>query len=90
MGAIKLESGEIVPDRRTNGARLRLDHWDWLKIMSTIAVLIFGAGKLMTTVSAHTKTIEEHALKISVVERDLGTIKSDVSYIRGWVASKDK
>ncbi len=88
MRLIKLKNGETVPNRRINGARLRLDHWDWLKIMSTIAVLIFGAGKLMTTVSAHTKTIEEHALKISVVERDLGTIKSDVSYIRGWIDKK--
>lgn len=84
MGNVKL-NGETFPDRRTNGARIKLDVADWIKIMCTIAVLIFGAGKLMTTVSAQTKTIAEHAFKISTVERDIGIIKSDVSYIRGYI-----
>ncbi len=89
MGLVKLENGETVKDRRINGSHLRLDIFDWVKISITIfttfAVIIFGAGKLMTTVNANSKTIEEHSAKFSVIERDIGGIKSDVSYIRGWI-----
>ncbi len=89
MGLVKLENGETVKDRRINGSRLRLDIFDWVKISITIfttfAVIIFGAGKLMTTVNANSKTIEEHSAKFSVIERDIGGIKVDVSYIRGWI-----
>lgn len=86
MGLIKLKNGETVPDRRINGARIKAD---WVKIsitiLTTFAIIVFGAGKLLTIVSANSKTIEEHALKISTIERDIGIIKSDVSYIRGWI-----
>ena len=77
MGLVKLQN------RRNNGARLKLDVADWLKIMLTITVLIFGAGKLMSNVSANTKTIGEHIQKFSIIEKDLSIIKSDVSFIRG-------
>ena len=90
MGLIKLESGETVPDRRINGSRLKLDLADWLKVVSVIIILILGFGNIKWTVEANTKTINEHALKISIVERDMGTIKSDVSYIRGWIDKKIK
>ena len=93
MGSIKI-GDEVIPDRRNGNGRLRLDMADWIKIMLTVfttfAVITFGAGKLLTTVSAQSKTIEEHTLKISTVEKNIGIIKSDVSYIRGWVASRDK
>ncbi len=89
MGLIKFENGEIVPERRINGSRLKLDIFDWVKIsitiLTTFAIIVFGAGKLMTTVNANSKSIEEHSAKFSVIERDIGGIKVDVSYIRGWI-----
>ena len=96
MGLIKLENGEIIPDRRTNGARLKLDIADWVKISITIfttfAIIIFGAGRLLTTVSAHTKILDEQCAKIDTTmqkqaktETDITNIKENLIYIRGKI-----
>lgn len=88
MGLVKLESGEVVKDRRTNGARLKLDGWDWIKIMSTIAVVIFGAGKIVSTVNANTKILEEHSKeirKIPVLEDNIADLVDNSKYIRGRI-----
>lgn len=88
MGLIKI-GNDLIPDRRNGNTRLRLDIADWVKISITIfttfAVIIFGAGKLLSSVSAQAKIIDEHTNKFSVIERDIGGIKSDVSYIRGYI-----
>ena len=53
MGNVKLENGQIIPDRRTNGSRLRLDVGDWIKIFVTIGtifiVIISGWTSLRIT-----------------------------------------
>lgn len=57
MGNIKLPNGEIKQDQRTNGARIRLDIGDWLKIVSMIAIIILGIGKMQWTISQHSLTL---------------------------------
>ncbi len=72
-------------DRRTNGARLKLATRDWIAIGGIMFALLSSSLYIKFTVSAHSTTIQEHTLKISTLERDIGTIKSDVSYIRGFI-----
>jgi len=92
MGNIKLESGELVKDRRINGNRLKLDIADWVKISITIfttfAIITFGAGKLLTIVNNHTEVLAEQAKevrKIPHIESDIVNIKDNVKYIRDKV-----
>lgn len=91
MGFIKL-NGTTIPDRRVNGTRLKLDIADWVKISITIfttfAVIVFGAGKLLTIVNNHTEVLaeqEKEVKKIPRIESDIINIKDNVAYIRDRV-----
>lgn len=95
MGLVKV-GDKLIPDRRTNGARLKLDVADWVKIFITIftsfAIIIFGAGKLLAIVDEHSKTIAEnceqiHSIsqKITKTESDVVNIKENLIYIRGKI-----
>jgi len=57
MGLIKKPNGELVPDKRANGARLKLDVGDWIKIMSVIAIIILSVGKIQWTANANSNTL---------------------------------
>lgn len=92
MGLIKLNNGEIVPDRRINGSRLKLDLADWIKISITIfttfAIITFGAGKLLTIVNNHTEVLAEQGKeikKIPRIESEITNIKENLIYIRGKI-----
>ena len=100
MGIVKLEDGKEVSDRRVNGNRLKLDVADWIKlfitIFTTFVVIVFGAGKLITSVNANTKTTEENSRLIEVnskatiendrrlakTESEITNIKENLVYIR--------
>ena len=95
MGNIKL-NGELIPDRRTNGARIKLDIADWVKISITIfttfAIIIFGYGKLVTIVNAHSETISKQDAQINIntqrltkTESEITNIKENLIYIRGKI-----
>jgi len=95
MGNIKL-NGELIPDRRTNGARIKLDIADWVKISITIfttfAVIVFGAGKLLTIVNANSETIGKQENQINIntqrlakTESEITNIKENLIYIRGKI-----
>lgn len=92
MGLIKLKNGETVLDRRINGSRLKLDVADWIKvsitIFTTFAIIVFGAGKLMTIVNNHTEVLAEQQkeiMKIPRIENDITNIKENLIYIRGKI-----
>ena len=91
MGLIKVGNG-LIPERRVNGARIKLDIADWVKISITIfttfAIITFGAGKLLTIVNNHSEALAEQAKeikKIPWIESDISNIKDNVAYIRDKV-----
>ena len=57
MGKIKLANGDVIPDRRINGSRIKLDLGDWLKIISMIVVVILGIGNIKWTVNNHSQLL---------------------------------
>ena len=96
MGVVKLEDGKEVPDRRVNGNRLKLDVADWIKlfitILTTFAIITFGAGKLLTIVNNHTevlagqeKEIKGHSQDIAQTKNDIVNIKENLIYIRNKI-----
>ena len=91
MGLIKV-GNNLIPDRRNGNGRLRLDIADWVKIFITIfttfAIIVFGAGKLLTVVNNHTEVLAEQGKevkKIPRIESDIVNIKDNVVYIRNRV-----
>jgi hypothetical protein len=93
MGNIKLHNGKIVPDRRINGSRIKLDIADWVKISITIfttfAIIVFGAGKLLAIVNNHSEIIAKQEKQINIntqrlcnTESDITNIKENLIYIR--------
>ena len=95
MGNIKL-NGELIPDRRTNGARIKLDIFDWAKISITIfttfAIIIFGYGKIVTIVNANSEIISKQEVQINInaqrlakTESEITNIKENLIYIRGKI-----
>jgi len=95
MGNIKL-GNEIIPDRRVNGARIKLDIADWIKISITIfttfAIIIFGAGKLLSIVNSNASLIEksnvlvfENDRRLTKTESEITNIKENLIYIRGKI-----
>ncbi len=96
MGLVKLKNGEAIPDRRNGNGRLRLDIADWVKISITIfttfAIVVFGAGKLLTIVNNHTevlaeqgKEIKENSQHLAKTESDIVNIKENLIYIRSKI-----
>lgn len=96
MGNIKLNNGEVISDRRVNGSRIKLDIADWIKIsitiLTTFAIIVFGAGKLLTIVNNHTEIlagqaneIKNNSKHIATTETDIANIKESVNYIRGKI-----
>ena len=95
MGLVKL-NGQIFPDRRVNGARIKLDVADWIKISITIfttfAIIVFGAGKFFTIVNNHTEVLAEQGKEIKIntqrlatTESEITNIKDNLIYIRGKI-----
>lgn len=68
MGSVKL-GNEVIPDRRSNGARIKLDLGDWWKIISCILVLIIGGAKMQWTVNNHSQALAEQ-IKVNNIVRD--------------------
>ena len=96
MGNIKLPTGEIKQDQRVNGARIKLDVFDWVKIFITIfttfAIIVFGAGKLLTIVNNHSEVLAKQEIQINTNAKELAktgseitNIKENVFYIRGKI-----
>jgi len=95
MGLVKI-GDKVIPDRRVNGARIKLDIADWVKISITIfttfAIIVFGYGKLVTIVNANSKTIMEQETQINInaqrlakTESEITNIKENLLYIRGKI-----
>ncbi len=80
MGLIKLDD-KVVSDRRTNGARLRLDIADWLKVFSVVVILILAFGNLKWTVEAHSKNIETNTGLIKENCRDIAVLQNSYKEI---------
>uniref|UniRef100_A0A6M3KPZ2 Uncharacterized protein n=1 Tax=viral metagenome TaxID=1070528 RepID=A0A6M3KPZ2_9ZZZZ len=72
MGNIKLTNGEITPDRRKNGSRLRLDVQDWVKIFITVGTLAFMIVSGWTSVRL---TLEQQAGILSQNIKDVAENK---------------
>lgn len=72
MGLVKVND-DLIPDRRINGARLRLDVSDWVKIFITIgsvfAIIITGWTSIRLT-------IEQQAVILAVTVKDTAETKS--------------
>jgi len=91
MGLIKLDD-KTFPDRRTNGARIKLDWGDWIKVASVIVILILAGGKIQWTVNNHSEAIAEQKSQIKInttrldrTETDITNIKENLIYIRGKI-----
>ena len=91
MGLVTVDN-KTFPDRRNGNGRLRLDIADWVKISITIfttfAIIIFGAGKLLTIVNNHTEVLAEQGKEIKKIPRlesEVTNIKENVIYIRDKV-----
>jgi len=91
MGLVKIND-KVFPDRRVNGARIKLDWFDFIKISITIfttfAIIVFGAGKLLTIVNNHSEVLAEQAneiRKIPRIENEITNIKENLKYIRDKV-----
>jgi hypothetical protein len=92
MGQVKLSNGDIIEDRRTNGARIKLDFADWWRIGALVlTVFIFGFN-LKWNSEAQGKTLVEHDTQINIntgkilkIETKIDNIESNVAYIRNKV-----
>lgn len=91
MGLIKLND-KTFTDRRNNGARIKLDGWDWIKVASVIIALILAGGNLKWTVNNHSEAIAEQKVQIKINttrldknETDIASIKENLIYIRGKI-----
>jgi len=72
MGNIELTNGEITPDRRKNGSRLRLDVQDWIKLFITIGTLAFIVISGWTSIRL---TIEQQAIILRQTTKDVAENK---------------
>ena len=97
MGLIKVGNG-LIPERRVNGARIKLDIADWVKISITIfttfAIITFGAGKLLTIVNNHTEVLAEQGIKLKETSelsrdnrKDIESMKASIDRIDRNVVS---
>lgn len=78
MGWIRLSSGEKVEDRRKNGARIKLDTSDWIKIVSLAVVIILGWGNTKWNIEAHEKKLDRHETQIKTIGDMALESKTDV------------
>ena len=85
MGSIKLQDGTLKTDQRSNGARLRLDVQDWIKIFVTIGTLAFiiisGWTSLQLTTQQLRLTVDQNVKGIAenrVLARDN---KKDIEFL---------
>ena len=82
MGFIKLDDGTIKEDQRKNGARIKLDLGDWIKIVSVVVVVILGFGNIKWTVNQHSQVLAE---TIQTVKINTGIIRDnckDIEYLK--------
>ena len=93
MGLVKL-NGTTFPDRRTNGARIKLDVADWIKISITIfttfAIITFGAGKLLTIVNNHTEVLASQGIKLNKTTELARDNYKDIESMRESIDRIDK
>ena len=89
MGLIKV-NGEIIKDRRVNGARIKLDTGDWIKVASVLIALILLFGKMQWTVAENSKETEKqkeqmdiNTQRLTKLETEFSNIKESLIYIRG-------
>ena len=95
MANIKLPNGDIKPDQRTNGARLKLCIGDWLKIICVVIGLVWGYAILTNTVFGNSKVLAQQVIEtgantvrsiynertIDLIQDDVKVIKQDVKDI---------
>jgi hypothetical protein len=93
MGKIKLKSGEVIDDRRGNGARLRLDTGDWIKIYSSMGSLLIAGIWFSANI---TFTVKQHCVDILKLQSDVEkTIKNtndntmDIQSLKGTLSKVD-
>jgi len=72
MGKIKL-NGEVIEDRRQNGARIKLDVGDWIKIFVTIGTTFFIIISGWTTLRI---TAEQQAVLVAQNVKDIAEVSS--------------
>ena len=81
MGMIKLED-KLIPDRRQNGARIKLDLGDWFKIISVIVVVILAVGNIQWTVNNNSQVLAEQVL---ITKTNTGLIRDnykDIEFLK--------
>lgn len=89
MAVVKLKTGDEIEDRRKNGARLKLQSWDWIRLIGIVITAIYGYAHLSGTTFANAKTLDEHKTKIrsieikeAVMENNIIGIKDDIKEIK--------
>jgi len=81
MGLVKL-GDQVMPDRRTNGARIKLDIGDWIKITTMIIVVILGWGRLQWTVNDVSKVLERQVATITTNTLLIRDNIKDIQYLK--------
>ena len=93
MGKIKLATGETIFDRRREGARLRLDIGDWVKIYSTIgSILIAGAffvSNINFTVRHHEEQISKLEMQAEINAKNIEDNTMEIQAIKGTLSKID-
>jgi gas vesicle protein len=91
MGKVKV-GDEVIDDRRHNGARIKLDTGDWLKVATVVIAIIITGGRIQMSVANNCKDIEKHKEQIASHSEqlaktgsDIANIKESLIYIRGKV-----
>lgn len=91
MGKVKVH-GQLIEDRRTNGARIRLDTGDWIRIGVIATTVVLGIGSIKFTTDATAKLASENSLiinhntqRIIRSEGEIGNLKEHILYIRSRV-----
>ena len=90
MGLVKLENNEVIPDRRKNGARIKLDIGDWIKIMSVVVVVILGVGNIKWTVNNHSEVLAEQVKTIKTNTELIRDNCKDIEYLKQSFEKIDK
>jgi hypothetical protein len=93
MGKIQLQSGEVIQDRRRDGARLRLDIGDWIKIYSSIVITLLSgiwfASNVNFTVKQHCEDITKLKIDVEKVTKNTNDNTMEIQSIKGILAKID-
>lgn len=77
-----LVNGELKEDQRKNGARLKLDVKDWIKIGCIIGGFIFGYATLYATVNTNKEVNDKQEEKIETVLKVSTVNQTEQKYLK--------